>query len=94
MIVEDRNEERVKPNVDSDGRWIKKGGRFRFGFKQHTDVDENGLVVSVVTTAANESDTKYLNKVMENINLPLKVLCRGRIDFNIEQFTKGDSQKA
>lgn len=80
LIVEDRNEEsgekeprleaKVKPNVDTDGRWVKKAGRFRFGFKQHTAVDENGLVVSVVTTAANESDTKYLNEVLSKIELP------------------------
>ena len=63
-------EEKIKPNVYSDGRWVKKRGRFRFGFKQHNGVDENGLVTSVVTIAANESDTKYLDQVLDKLDLP------------------------
>lgn len=78
-IVEDRNEDNViistklqpiiKPNVDKDGSWTKKGGRFRFGYKQHTGVDVNGLVLAVVTTSARESDTKNLKGVLDKIEL-------------------------
>lgn len=79
-IVEDRNEENVcievkletkpKPGVDQDGSWTKKAGKFRFGYKQHTGVDKNGLVLAVTTTTASESDTKNLKGVLDKIDLP------------------------
>ena len=77
--VEDRNEEntqtpsklveKVQSHVDQDAKWTKKANKLRFGFKQHTAVDENGMVTAVVTTAANESDTKHLEAVIEKVPL-------------------------
>lgn len=77
--VEDRNEdtgelttkavEKVQRHVDTEAAWIKKGNRLRFGFKQHTGTDNNGLVVGVVTTPANESDIVHLDDVLEKIPL-------------------------
>lgn len=79
-IVEDRNEDngcvevklepKLKPGVDKDGSWTKKAGRFRFGYKQHTGVDGNGLVLALTTTTAKESDTKNLKGVLDKIDLP------------------------
>ena len=67
-VVEDRKEdenmeasekamlkEGVKPNVDTEARWVKKMGKLHFGYKRHTVTDENGLVLAEETTAANES---------------------------------------
>ena len=78
--VEDRNEEtgevstrgveKIQRHVDTDAAWIKKGNRLRFGFKQHTATDDNGLVVGIVTTSANESDIVHLDDVLEKV--PLK----------------------
>jgi transposase, IS5 family len=48
----------VQPGVDAEARWIKKGGQSVFGYKQHTLVDDNGLVLAVETTAANQHDSK------------------------------------
>ena len=48
------------PGVDSEARWVKKGGKSVFGYKQHTVVDANGLVLAVETTAANCHDSKPL----------------------------------
>jgi len=39
----------TQPGVDSDARWVKKGGKAVFGYKQHTLVDDNGLVMAVAT---------------------------------------------
>ena len=64
--------EKTKPNVDKDARWIKKVGRLRFEFKQHTAVDANGLVLGVVTTSANESDINHLEDVLDKIELTEK----------------------
>jgi len=79
-IIEDRKEdeqkikqkdvkliEKVKPGVDTDGRWIKKAGKLRYGFKQHTATDEQGLVLGIVTTSANESDIKHFEDVLSII---------------------------
>ena len=81
-IVEDRKEDehpvskaepKIKPGVDIDAKWIKKAGKLRYGYKQHTATDEQGLVLGIVTTSANESDIKHLEDVL------LKVKPKARI---------------
>lgn len=80
-VVEDRNEEeqnfstdktrletKNKPGVDTQAKWIKKAGKLRYGYKQHTATDEQGLVLGVVTTSANESDIKHLEDVLLKAN--------------------------
>ncbi|WP_295623891.1 transposase [uncultured Nitrosomonas sp.] len=34
----------AQPGVDAEARWVKKNGKSVFGYKQHTLVDNNGLV--------------------------------------------------
>jgi len=76
-IVEDRNEdtnsqnvnasckEKVKPGVDTEAAWIKKAGKLHYGYKKHISVDDtHGLVLSVITTAANESDMNHIVDVV------------------------------
>ncbi len=41
-----------QPGVDTEARWVKKGDISAFGYKQHTLVDDNGLVMAVKTTTA------------------------------------------
>ena len=61
-VVEDRKEDEnmeasekamlkevVKPNVDTEARWVKKMGKLHFGYKRHTVTDENGLVLAEET---------------------------------------------
>jgi IS5 family transposase len=36
----------TQPGVDIEARWVKKGGQSVFGYKQHTLVDHNGLVMA------------------------------------------------
>jgi IS5 family transposase len=56
---------RVKqPGVDAEGRWVKKGGKLHFGFKKHVSVDQEGLVLAVHTTTANEHDSKGFSRVV------------------------------
>ena len=82
-VVEDRHEEDgretlqeamlkevVKPNVDTEARWIKKMGKLHFGYKRHTVTDENGLILAEETTAANESDIKHLETPLKKAGLP------------------------
>ena len=86
-VVEDRKEnehieasekamlkEVVKPNVDTEARWVKKMGKLHFGYKRHTVTDENAMVLTEETTAANESDMKHLKTPLKKAELPRKAL--------------------
>ena len=66
-VVETHLEESPCSHVDPDGRWLKKRGRLHFGFKQHTAVETNGLILGVITTSANLSDIKYLEDVLKRV---------------------------
>jgi len=46
----------TQPSIDAEARWVKKGGQLIFGYKQHTVVDGNGLVIAIEITAANCHD--------------------------------------
>jgi len=56
-----------KPGVDSEGRWVKKGGKLHYGYKKQVATDENGMVEAVHTTTANEHDSKGLKTVLEKV---------------------------
>ncbi|MDR2534213.1 MAG: transposase [Tannerellaceae bacterium] len=53
--------------VDIEGRPLKKNGRSIFGFKRHDAVDDNGLILAVHTTTANEHDSKGLAPLLEKL---------------------------
>ena len=55
----------TQPGVDTEARWVKKGGKSVFGYKQHTIVDDNGLVMAVETTAANQHDSKPMLDLLD-----------------------------
>lgn len=59
----------TQPGVDSEARWVQKGGKSVFGYKQHTVVDGNGLVLTVETTVANCHDSKTLLGLLEKANI-------------------------
>ena len=80
-VVEDRREdesddianaklvEKPRPGVDTEARWVKKAGKCHFGYKRHTVVNQDGLVIAEETTAANESDIKHLSAPLEKADL-------------------------
>ncbi|MFC4665640.1 IS5 family transposase [Falsiporphyromonas endometrii] len=59
-----------KPGVDKEGRWVKKGGKFRFGYKKHIATTDEGLIEGVITTSANVSDTREFVPLIDKIKLP------------------------
>lgn len=61
----------TQPGVDAEARWVKKGGQSVFGYKQHTLVDHNGLVIAVETTAANCHDSKPLLTLLDKAEIEL-----------------------
>lgn len=56
-----------RPGTDSEGRWVKKAGKLRYGYKRHDAVDENGMIVGTHTTTANEHDSKGLAPLLKKV---------------------------
>lgn len=80
-VVEDRHEDEgvdkanarlvEKPHrgVDTEARWVRKAGKCHFGYKRHTVVNQDGLIIAEETTAANESDIRHLATPLEKAGL-------------------------
>lgn len=56
-------------DVDTEARWTKKGGKAVFGYKQHMVVDNNGLVIAVETTSANQHDSKFMPLLLDKAGI-------------------------
>ena len=74
-VTEDREEdikvEKSYPkSVDKDAAWLKKGGKFRFGYKKHHVTDQEGLVLGVLTTKASTNEIANLEDVLDTADLP------------------------
>ena len=72
QTVELKLVKKIEPGVDIEARWIKKAGKTHYGFKKHIGTDENGLVLSVITTAANQHDSIPFDSLIEKAKLPEK----------------------
>jgi transposase, IS5 family len=59
-----------KTGVDTDARWVKKAGKLRYGYKKHYVADQEGLVLGVLTTAANVNEVANLEEVLDTADLP------------------------
>jgi IS5 family transposase len=85
-VTEDSCEDDVKiekeyaDSVDKEGTWLKKRGKYHFGFKKHHVTDNEGLVLGVLTTTASKNEIANLEEVLETINVVLlkKHLSKGR----------------
>jgi len=62
--------EKIQSHVDTEASWVKKAGKLHYGYKKHVVTDEQGLVLAMVTTPANESDIVHLEDVVGKANLP------------------------
>lgn len=76
-VTEDRVDEQevsikkdYADSVDKDASWLKKGGKFRYGYKKHHVTDEEGLVLGVVTTTASANEIANLEEVLDSADLP------------------------
>jgi IS5 family transposase len=76
-VTEDRSEEEVEvskdyaDSVDKDGTWLKKRGKYHFGFKKHHVTDEEGLVLGVLTTTASKNEISNLEEVLNTVTVEL-----------------------
>jgi len=56
-----------QPGADNQARWVKKSGKSVYGYKKHIATDENGMILGVHTTTANEHDSKGLKPLIDKI---------------------------
>ena len=76
-VTEDRKDEQevevikdYPASVDKDAAWLKKGGKYRFGYKKHHVTDNEGLVLGVLTTKASTNEIANLEDVLDTADLP------------------------
>ncbi len=78
-VTEDRKEEVVKvkkeypKSVDTEAAWLKKRGKFHYGYKKHQVTDEEGCVLGVLTTPANINEISNIEEVLETADLPKNI---------------------
>lgn len=65
-----RTIEKKSPGADGEAAWVIKQKELRYGYKVHTATDTKGIVLSVITTPANESDVVHLEDVIERAKVP------------------------
>ncbi len=85
QVTEDRKDEQeveVKKDyadsVDKEASWLKKGGKYRYGYKKHHVTDSEGLVLGVLTTKASTNEIANLEEVLagQTHTLSFKTLSR------------------
>ena len=75
-VTEDRSNEEVKvtkeyaDSVDKEGTWLKKQGKYHFGYKKHHVTDDEGLVLGLLTTTASTNEISNLEEVLDTADLP------------------------
>lgn len=76
-VTKDREDEQevkvakeYSSNVDTEARWLKKRGKYHFGYKKHHVTDDEGLVLGVLTTPASTNEIANLEEVLDTADLP------------------------
>jgi IS5 family transposase len=74
-ITQDREDEveiekDYAASVDKDASWLKKRGKYHFGYKKHFVVDNEGMVLGVLTTKASTNEIANLEEVLNTADLP------------------------
>ena len=76
-VTQDRCEDQVEvhkeyaDSVDKEGTWLKKRGKYHFGFKKQHVTDNEDLVLGVLTTTASKNENANLEEVLETVNVAL-----------------------
>jgi len=60
----------IAPSVDTQGAWVKKAGKLRYGYKKHHVTDDEGMIMGVLTTPSNLNEISNLEKVLDTADLP------------------------
>ena len=60
-------------SVDKDASWLKKRGKYHFGYKKHHVTDEEGLILGVLTPKASTNEIANLAEVLATADLPKNI---------------------
>lgn len=76
-VTQDREDEQevavnkeYAASVDTDASWLKKRGKYHYGYKKHYVTDNEGLVLGVTTTKASTNEITNLEEVLDSADLP------------------------
>ena len=61
------------PGKDTDAHRVKKDGKYRLGYKQHTRTDAGGYIEKVCATPANAHKTQHLRPLLKGLRKGVKV---------------------
>jgi len=75
-------------NVDQEANWLKKGGKFHFGYKKHHVTDNAGMVLGVLTTKASVNEIANLEQVLDTADLPEHIPLRADKGYQSEKNAK------
>lgn len=80
QVAQDREpeqKEEVKKDyadsVDKEASWLKKNGKYHYGYKKHYVTDNEGLVLGVLTTKASVNEITNLEEVLDAADLPQNI---------------------
>lgn len=80
QVAQDREpeqKEEVKKDyadsVDKEASWLKKNGKYHYGYKKHYVTDYEGLVLGVLTTKASVNEITNLEEVLDAADLPQNI---------------------
>ena len=58
---------KLNTSKDPEARWVKKAGKYVYGYKKSICVDEEGMIESVATGTASEHDSKHFKRVLNKV---------------------------
>ena len=86
---QDSNQEEVKKeyaaSVDKEASWLKKNGKYHYGFKKHHVTDNEGLVLGVLTTKASVNEITNLEAVLDTADLPQNIALKADKGYQSEK---------
>jgi transposase, IS5 family len=60
----------IRPGVDQQARWVKKGDQLQYGYKRHYLAEAaSGMVLAVHTTPANAHESQHLISCLDQVSL-------------------------
>jgi IS5 family transposase len=86
---QDGNQDEVKKeyadSVDKEASWLKKNGKYHYGFKKHHVTDNEGLVLGVLTTKASVNEITNLEEVLDTADLPQNIALKADKGYQSEK---------
>jgi len=94
-VTKDREDEKevkvekdYSDSVDKEASWLKKAGKYRYGYKKHYVTDEEGLVLGVLTTKASTNEISNLEEVLDTADLPKNIPLKADKGYQSEKNSK------